>query len=323
MKVSLLFLVFISSYLSFAQKQVPKDSTEVTKPTNWASWGRASFIFNQSAFNDEWQGGGVTNISGDVSLTYDIQYKKDKLSWDTRALLEFGLSQVKDQRFLRKTTDRFEVTSIVGNQINKSFWNYSTIFNFRTQLISGYEFSNKEEVNPDGSVSTIQDRTEISGGFSPSYFQLGLGILWKKSKTLNLNVAPATTRLITVSSRFTDVDLNDPAAVESYDPFFGVEANKTARWEVGASLRGYSKLEVAKNIHMENVLSLYSDYLDEPENVDIDFTFNLFLKVNDYISGNFAFQTIYDDNTIKGFQVRQVIGLGFKYALGEKPEKQA
>ena len=303
---------------SLAQDSIPK-----TPPSNWASWGRVSFIFNQSAFNEEWQGGGVTNVSGDISLNYDFQFKRKKFSWDTRLITEFGLSQVKDQRFIRKTTDRFEINSIIGNQINKSNWNYSTIFNFRTQLVSGYEFFNREDTNPDGLSTTIQDRNEISGGFSPSYFQLGLGILWKKSKTLNLNIAPATTRLITVASRFTDVDVNDPEALENYEPFFGVEANKTARWEVGAALRGYSKFEVAKNIQMENVLSLYSDYLDEPENVDIDFTLNLFLKVNKYISGNFAFQTIYDDNTIRGFQVRQVIGLGFKYNLGEKPEKQA
>ncbi|MGJ8684437.1 MAG: DUF3078 domain-containing protein [Nonlabens sp.] len=315
-----IFLIFFSltSNLLTAQDSIPE-----AKPSNWASWGRVSFIFNQSAFNPEWQGGGVTNISGDIGLSYDLQFKRKKFSWDSRFITDFGLSQVKDQRYLRKTTDRIELNSILGNQINQSNWNYSTIFNFKSQYISGYEFKNVEVTNADGTTSTEQTRRETSGGFSPAYFQVGIGLLWKKSKSFNINLAPATTRLITVSSNFTDVDETDAAAVESYKPFFGVEANKTARWEVGAAVRGYNKVEVAKNIQMENILSLYSDYLDNPENIDIDFAFNLYLKVNKHISGNFAFQAIYDDNAIKGFQVRQVIGLGFKYDIGEKPKKKA
>lgn len=302
---------------------VAQDSIPPVKQPNWMSWGRVSFIFNQSAFNADWQGGGVTNVSGNLGISYDIQYKRKKLSWDTKLITDFGLSQVKDQRYIRKTTDRLELNSILGNQINQSFWNYSTIFNFRSQFISGYEFFTEEETGEDGLTRTVQRRRETSGSFSPSYFQLGLGFLWKKSKNFNFNIAPATTRLIKVSSNFTDVDMSDPVAVEAYEPFFGVEANRTARWEVGASFRGYTKFEVAKNIQMENVLSLYSDYLADPENIDIDYNLNLFLKVNKYISGNFEFQAIYDDNTTKGFQIRQVIGLGFKYDLGERPKKTA
>ena len=317
MKLNFLTILFcLISSITIAQ-----DSTPPVKPANWISWGRVSFIFNQSAFNADWQGGGVTNVSGNLGISYDLQFKRKKLSWDTKLISDFGLSQVKDQRYIRKTTDRFELNSILGNQINQSFWNYSTIFNFRSQFISGYEFFTMEETGSDGLTRTVQKRRETSGSFSPSNFQLGLGFLWKKSNSFNFNIAPATTRLIKVSSNFTEVDINDAVALEAYVPFFGVEANRTTRWEVGASFRGYTKFEVAKNIQMENVLSLYSDYLADPENIDIDYNLNLFLKVNKYISGNFEFQAIYDDNTTKGFQIRQVIGLGFKYDLGERPKK--
>lgn len=314
----LLFSILLS--LTVTINLFAQDSIPTAQQSNWANWGRVSFIFNQSAFNAQWQGGGITNISGDVGINYDLQYKSNKLSWDTKVIAEFGLSQVKDQRFLRKTTDRFEVNSILGNQINESNWYYSTIFNFRTQFISGYDFFDREETNASGITRNIQDRTEASGGFSPAYFQLGPGFLWKKSKNFNINIAPATTRLITVSPRFTSVDQNDPDALESFDPFFGVKANRTARWEVGAAVRAYGKFEVLENIQLEQILSLYSDYLDRPKNVDMDYALNLFLKVNKYISGNFAFQAIYDNNAARGFQIRQVIGLGLRYDFGEKPK---
>jgi len=70
-----------------------------------------------------------------------------------------------------------------------------------------------------------------------------------------------------------------------------------------------------KNITLENRLSLYSDYLDKPQNVDFDCTFNFVMKVNQYISTNLIFQFVYDDNEIKRVQVREVLGLGLNIDL--------
>ena len=39
------------------------------------------------------------------------------------------------------------------------------------------------------------------------------------------------------------------------------------------------------------------------------------MKVNKYLSTNFAFQTIYDDNAFAGFQSRQNIGIGVNYTF--------
>ena len=65
-----------------------------------------------------------------------------------------------------------------------------------------------------------------------------------------------------------------------------------------------------KNISMENIFSIYSNYLDKPQNVDLDYTMNIVMKINDVFSTNLTFQTIYDDNAYSGFQIREVFGLG-------------
>ena len=64
------------------------------------------------------------------------------------------------------------------------------------------------------------------------------------------------------------------------------------------------------NISMENILDLYSDYLDEPLNIYINYNMNIVMKINDVFSTNLTFQTIYDDNAFPGFQIREVFGLG-------------
>jgi hypothetical protein len=119
-----------------------------------------------------------------------------------------------------------------------------------------------------------------------------------------------------VNSRFTDVG-DDPVAIEAFNqnPYFGVEANETMRYEFGASVSAYVKFDLIENVSMENLLNLYSNYLDEPKNVDIDYTMNLVMKVNSFLSANVVFQAIYDDNAVKGFQIRQVLGLGVNFSL--------
>ena len=70
-----------------------------------------------------------------------------------------------------------------------------------------------------------------------------------------------------------------------------------------------------ENITMENVFALYSNYLESPENIDLDYIMNVVMKVNDHISTNLIFQTIYDDNSYRGFQIREVFGFGLNYTF--------
>jgi hypothetical protein len=61
------------------------------------------------------------------------------------------------------------------------------------------------------------------------------------------------------------------------------------------------------NVSIENRLNLYSNYLDKPQNVDIDYQMNIMMKINKYMSANVAVQAIYDDNSIQAVQVREVL----------------
>ena len=149
--------------------------------------------------------------------------------------------------------------------------------------------------------------TRISHFFSPAYLQMGPGVLWKKSDNLKVNFAPATSRLIIVDGQYTQLGTS-----------FGVEQGKTIRYEFGASVSGYYKFNLMENISMENILNLYSNYLDKPENVDVDYQMNLVMKVNKYMSANVSFQAIYDDNanSVKSeVQIREVFGLGVNFGF--------
>lgn len=291
----------------FAQEETDKDSIV----NGWKRSGKISLLFNQAAFNKEWTGGGSSNYAGNISLTYDLNYRQDKISWDNRIMADYGISKNKDDKYSRKTNDRLELNSILGREINDSEWYYSFFLNFKTQFAPGYTFN--KDLNPEDDGY----RTETTHFLSPAYLQFGPGVLWKKNDNLYVNVAPATARLIFVDKDFTRVDESIPGALEAYNDkkYYGVDANDSMKFEFGASISAYAKFDIMKNITAENILNLYSNYLEDPQNVDIDYTFNLVMKVNNFISTNFTFQAIYDDNAARGFQIREALGVGLTYAF--------
>ncbi len=308
MKKSLLLLLFFTTpFILFSQETKPKD----TIPDGWKRSGKISLLFNQAAFNAEWTGGGTSNYAGNISLTYDFNYRKGKISWDNRILADYGITKNKDDKYSRKTNDRLEFNSILGKQIKETNWYKSLFFNFKTQFAPGYEFN--EDLNPEDEGY----RTETTHFLSPAYIQFGPGLLWKKNDNLYVNVSPATIKFILVDKDFTTVNEDVPGALEAYNAnkYFGVDANESSRFEFGASLSGYAKFDIMANVSAENILNLYSNYLEDPQNVDIDYTLNLVLKVNKYISSNVTFQAIYDDNAVQGFQIREALGVGVTYGF--------
>ena len=317
-KTILFAFLIVAPVLLFAQ-----DSEQAETPVKaWAKGGNISLLFNQAAFNHEWTGGGVSNIAGNLSVSYDMNYKKGKISWDNKLLIDYGLTKLKDDDFKRKTNDRFEINSLIGKEINESNWYYSFFLNFKTQMDSGYEDTEVAVLDGSGAPIIINgtqlfETTQVKTThfFSPAYIQAGPGLLWKKSDNLKVNIAPATSKIIIVHDEFTNVGTlqADIDAFNMAGGYFGVEANKSIRYEFGASVGAYAKFNLMENISFENTLNLYSNYLEDPQNVDIDYMANVVMTVNNWITANIAFQAIYDDNAVQGFQIREALGIGLTH----------
>lgn len=264
-----------------------QEATQESPPVSpWKKVGTFSFLVNQSSF-DNWIAGGVSNISGAIGVYYDFNYSKANWSWDNKIIVAFGITKIKAQD-IQKSNDRLEWNSVLGKKA-KGNWNYSLFLNFKTQFTDDL---NSETKGP----------TRI---LSPGYLQVGPGILWKKSDDLKVNISVATSKLIVVDKELTLPD----------DAYFGVEEGGSVRYELGASIGAYYKFTLMENITMENILNVYSDYLEDPQNVDFDYTINIVMGINKYFSTNLAFQAIYDDNAFQGLQTRQMIGLGINYSF--------
>jgi hypothetical protein len=295
MKNKILFLLcFFTALAANAQDEtVTPAAADTVGP--WIAKGNASLLFNQSTFNN-WVAGGENNISGNIGVNYDVNYKKDDWTWDNKFIASYGIVKTRTSAFAKKTDDRLDINSILGKRASEH-WYYSAFLNFKTQFTKGYQY----ERNEDGA----EVREEYTNFLSPAYLLVGPGMMWKKGDNLRFNLSPLT-------SKFTFVDKAFTLPGEAY---FGVKEGESMRYELGFNASAYYKLDVIANVTFENILNLYSNYLEETQNVDIDYQLNIVMRINRYLTTNLSFQTIYDDNAFRGFQVRQVFGVAANYGF--------
>ncbi|WP_010251169.1 DUF3078 domain-containing protein [Myroides injenensis] len=277
-KVLLGLATLFAIYSTQAQETESKDEVQP-----WTSKGNFALLVSQSSFSN-WQAGGDNNFSGNLNVNYDLNYKSDDWNWDNKVIVNYGLTKLKGED-QKKTNDRLELNSLLGKKATGN-WYYSAFLNFKTQMDSGND----------------KDGIRNSHFFSPAYLQIGPGLLWKKSDDLKVNIAPATSRFIFVHKHFTE-----------FGDAFGVEKGKSMEYQLGMSINAYYKLNLMENVSAENILNLYSNYLDKPANIVMDYQLNIVMKINKYLSTNFTFQAVYDDEAYKGFQVREVLGVGLSY----------
>ena len=294
MKKLILSLAFAGiSLIGYAQVAPKVDTTKT-----WTIHGGNTLLINQSSFSN-WSSGGVNSVAGNILFNYDFNYKKDVWSWDNKVILGYGLSKQQDVG-TRKNDDRIILNSLLGRQASK-YWLYTFYANFQTQFAKGYNYS----TTPQSLISTF---------LAPAYLTFGPGFAYKRSDNFRINISPAAARIILVQ--------ND--TLSKYGAF-GVDPFKKSKFQFGASLDAYYKVNLLENISLENTLKLYSDYLDKPGNIYTDYTANLFMKVNKFVTVNAGVQLIYDDKTKipyldngvkrdkKALQVKQIFGAGVTY----------
>lgn len=279
----LILLLFLLLHFSLFAHQQPIDSVQ-----KWKAFGKFTFLFNQSAFSN-WSAGGDNTVAGNININYDFNYKKNNWNWDNKIITNYGVSHINEKGF-RKTNDQFEYNSLLGLK-TKNNWFFSFFNNLTTQYSRGYNY----KTEPATAVSTF---------FSPAYLSFGPGMLWKKSDDYRINIAPATSRFTFVSQEFSGK--------------YGVEEGSTSNYSLGFNLSAYLKFNLMENISMENILAVYSDYLNKPQNLDVNYQTNLFFQINKYFSMNVTLHTILDDDSSKYVQFRELFGLGISYVFQNK-----
>lgn len=275
----------------------------------WDKGAKGTFLLNQVTLSN-WQAGGQNSVSGNLALNFFANYYHKKWRWANRLDIGYGKQWAND--LLIKTDDRFELNSRADRTISKN-WSASLNLNFRTQFENGFE-------NP-------EDLVPISTFLAPAYTILGIGFTYSPSDKFSVFLSPATMKYTLVNDqRLADLGSYGVEAAEIDTNGTIITSGKKHRIEVGAYVNAYFKTPVMKNITFESKLDLFSNYLNNPQNIDVNWENGLFMKVNKYITVNLVAHLIYDDDILftdadgvgPRTQFRQSLGVGLSYQLRSK-----
>mgnify|MGYP000953347526 FL=1 len=182
-------------------------------------------------------------------------------------------------------------------------WFYTALLDFKTQMTTGYQDP------PTNSVV-------ISELLSPAYLQFSLGMDYKPNDQFSLYISPLTSKHTIVA----DDSLSNAGA-------YGVDPGDKMRSEFGASLKSvYKKENIIKGVDFFTRLDLFSNLVDNPDHIDVDWEGRLNMKINDYLTAVFSLQLLYDHDTKtteivddipveRGakLQSKQLLGFGLSY----------
>lgn len=303
-------LLTISTIAVISSSSMAQDAAAVD--TSWKTGGIVGLNFTQVSLSN-WAAGGQNSISGIALFNYYANYNKGKNIWDNSIDLGYGLTQNGDADPI-KSEDKIDLATKYGRYAFKH-WYYSALLGFKSQFTPGYNY-------PD-------DSTKISNFMAPAYITLALGMDYKPNDNFSVMIAPLTGRIIIVN----DQDLADAGAygvdpAEYNELFEKVKDGEKMRTEFGASIRALYKKDIIENVNLQTKLELFSNYLEDPQNIDVNWEVLISMKVNKYITATLATQLIYDDNTIIAVdnnsdgiideagprtQFKEVLGVGFSY----------
>lgn len=268
----LLFPALSAGQVTETEKSLRAQSADTIN--GWKSGGVLTATVAQTSLTN-WVAGGQNSVAINGIFSGFANYKMGKSAWDNSLDIGYGLmKQGKDEGY-RKTDDKIDILSKYGRLAFKNTY-YSMLMNFRTQMTPGYNYPDVEN--------------KISDLFAPAYLTLALGLDFKPDPYFSAFIAPLTGKFTFV----TDELLASQGA-------FGVDPGKTSRSEIGGYIRAiYSrndfKSEVLKNVSFTTKLDLFSNYADNPQNIDVSWETLITMKVNKYLSFNFNTHLIYDDD---------------------------
>ena len=270
---------------------------------NWKTGGTATLNFSQSSLTN-WAAGGENAFSTTALMNLYANYKKNKISWENTLDATYGMLQ-SGNTDLRKSDDKFDITSKLGNKLT-DHWSAAVMMNLKSQFTHGYNYPN--------------DSVVISDFMAPAYLLLATGMDYKPADFISVLISPVTGKMTIVNDqRLANLGSYGVKAA-TYDSTGTIlSEGEKLRYEFGALVSIKIKKDIAKNINLSTKADFFSNYMKDPQNMDVNWDLLLTMKVNKFISASISTSLIYDHDV--PIPVFENIG-GIKTQVGTGPRTQ-
>ncbi|MEN6619660.1 MAG: DUF3078 domain-containing protein [Rikenellaceae bacterium] len=268
-------------------------------PPNY--WKRGTFFqsgFSQMALSN-WSSGGYSSVALNAYINTYANYSVKTFFWESRLQVAYGFIQSFGDRY-KKSDDKFIIDSKFGYKAWENVF-ASAVFNFRTQMSNGFDYPKNT------------DPRLTSGPFSPAYLSLGLGVDYKSTKNLSITFSPLAGNVVIVQR-------------EELRKKYGNPIDQAASFKLGAQLKMDYGKNLMKNVNLVTSATFFSDFLEEPENIKVNWDLFIDAKINKFFSTNIRTNLIYDDDVLIAdndgdlsprIQFKEILSVGFSYTFGE------
>jgi hypothetical protein len=318
MKVKAIVFLVMLSFTAFTVKAqiVSQDALKVQQIDSLEGWKRGgvtSLNLAQTSLTN-WAAGGQNSFSVNSLISLFSNYRVAETAWDNTLDIGYGLLRQGAGADFIKTDDRFDFMSKYGRKAFDDFF-YAAMVNFRTQMTEGLDYAN--------------DTTRISDLLAPAYLLGALGLDYKPNNYFSAFIAPVTAKLTIVN----DQALANAGAFGVTPAVYDAAGNVITPGEkLKSEFGGYLRLvftkndftqELLRNVYFTTKADFFSNYVDNPQNIDINWETTIALKVNRFLSVNISTHLIYDDDiniVVDGVaaprvQFKEILGVGFSYTF--------
>jgi len=241
-------------------------------PIFWTYEFSSALVFNQTYLSN-WAKGGGNSLSTVLDVNGEATYNNTnaKTQWINSTRLKYG-NVIADGKGLRKNNDIFEISS----QINKQKWDkvdLSASFYMLNQIARGYKYPTEDSA------------VIVSKFLNPASITVGLGIDYKPFKHTSVNLAPLS---------YKNTFVLDTAQIDQTS--HGIAVDKRARQELGTQLLVINKFMPMEDLSISNKVRLFSNYLNKPQNIDVDWELTLDKKISWFFTVRLNLHLIYDDD---------------------------
>jgi hypothetical protein len=242
------------------------------KPHYWKDRLEANFIMSQAALSN-WVKGGENSLSTSMDITEYANYENKTLNLSSNNFFRIKLGFLKSgSNPVRKNLDLIETNSKLNHKAFGKF-DFSGILLFKTQIAPGYNYN------------TEPDPTKVSKFFNPAILTVGFGLDYKPDKNTSLNFSPLSYKGTYMTDTTLDVTL------------YGIPRGKRSMNEAGISLLVTNEFKPVKSVVITNRLQLFTNYIDNPQNIDVDWEMIATASLNWFTDVRFNAHLIYDDDT--------------------------
>ncbi len=269
---------FAGSDLGLDWGDVPPDSVS---PWNLELTGALN---GSQASYSNWQQGGVNTLSVAASTVFNARYRKKEWGYALRTNLAYGQAKIDDE--YRKTDDVISIRNRFRRFFPDDRWSIVLDINFISQF----------DIGKDRDLENT-----VSRFLAPGYLTESIGISYQPVEYFSVDSGVALKQTF----------VRDTNLSERY----GLDPGDTFRNEAGLNLQIQFEKDILENVRFLTSVETFSNLNRSLTSTDVNYKAELIGRINNFLTTNFQFQAVYNDDVSKEVQLRQVLSVGLNFRI--------